>query len=123
MAASRFFNFPSFPGAHPLDEIYKAAATDTRAPKGKYSILTTVASKFTRNVGYPGYANPAVGEVFDRFLIPRMFAQVAQGKLSAAESVSATATEMRGIWSKWRKAGKVQPAPRDQPPRASSSRR
>ena len=107
VAASRFFNFPSFPGAHPLDEIYKAAATDTRAPKGKYSILTTVASKFTRNIGYPGYANPAVGEVFDRFLIPRMFAQVAQGKLSAAESVSATATEMRGIWSKWRKAGKI----------------
>jgi len=75
-AASGFFNFPSFPGAYPLNQIYKAAAADKRAPKGKYSILTTVASKFTRNVGYPGYANAAVQEVLDRFLIPRMFAQV-----------------------------------------------
>lgn len=107
VTASNFFNFPSFPGAYPLSQIYKAAAANTRAPKGKYSILTTVASKFTRNLGYPGHANAAVQEVWDTFLIPRMFAQVSLGRMSAVESVGATAGEMTAIWSKWRAAGKI----------------
>jgi multiple sugar transport system substrate-binding protein len=105
--ASNFFNFPSFPGTYPLKQIYRSAAVDKRAPKGKYSILTTVASKYTRNVGYPGYANAAVQDVYDSFLIPRMFAQVARGKMTASDSVSATAAQMRAIWSKWRSAGKI----------------
>ena len=105
--ASRFFNYPSFPGSHPLKEIYKAAAADTRPPKGKYSILTTVASQYTRNVGYPGYANAAVQETLDRFLVPSMFAQVSQGKATAEDSVRATAAEMKRIWAKWRRAGKI----------------
>ena len=104
---SRFFNYPSFPGAHPLPQIYKAAAADTHPPKGKYSILTTVASKYTRNAGYPGYANAAVQETLDRFLIPRMFAQVSLGKASAEDSVRETAAEMKRIWAKWRAAGKI----------------
>ncbi len=105
--ASSFFNYPSFPGAHPAKQIYKAAAADPRAPKGKYSILTTVASRYTRNAGYPGHASAAVEETLDRFLIPQMFAQVAQGRMSAAESVRGTATQMKAIWRKWRAAGKV----------------
>lgn len=107
VAASSFFNFPTFPGACPSKQLYKAAATDPRPPKGKYSILTTVASKHTANVGYPGHANAAVQETFERFLIPHMFAQVSQGKLTAADSVRATAAEMRAIWAKWRRAEKI----------------
>ena len=105
--ASNFFNYPSFPGAYPLKQIYKAAAADTRSPKGKYSILTTVASEYTRNLGYPGHANAPVQETLDRFLVPRMFAQVSQGKATAAESVRSTAAEMKRIWAKWRAAGKI----------------
>ncbi len=105
--ASSFFNYPSFPGAHPAKQIYKAAAADPRAPKGKYSILTTVASRYTSNAGYPGHANAAVEETLDRFLIPQMFAQVARGRMSAADSVRATAMQMRPIWRKWRAAGKI----------------
>jgi multiple sugar transport system substrate-binding protein len=101
-AASRFFNFPCFPGAHPAKQIYKAASADPHAPKGKYSILTTVASTYTRNAGYPGHTNAAVQDALDLFLIPRMFAQAAQGRMSAAESVSETAARMRTIWAHWR---------------------
>jgi multiple sugar transport system substrate-binding protein len=104
---SRMFNFPSFPGGVPLKEIYAAAAADARPPKGKYSILTTTATQYTRNVGYPGYANAAVQEVLDSYLIPRMFAQVSQGKASAAESVRATARQMKRIWARRRAAGKI----------------
>jgi multiple sugar transport system substrate-binding protein len=105
--AADFFNFPSFPGAHPDKEIYKAAAADRRAPKGKYSILTTVASRYTANAGYPGHTNAAVQETLDRFLIPQMFARVAQGRMTAADSVRATAAQMRPIWRKWRGVGRI----------------
>lgn len=104
---SNFFNYPTFPGAHPLKQIYRAAAASTRAPKGKYSILTTVAAKHTQNLGYPGHTNAAVQEVWDRYLIPAMFARVAQGRTTAAESVRATVREMKVIWSQWRAAGKI----------------
>jgi multiple sugar transport system substrate-binding protein len=105
--ASRMFNFPSFPGAIPQKQLYKAAAADPHPPRGKYSILTTTASKYTRNAGYPGYSNAAVAEVLDRFLIPQMFAQVSQGKVSAADSVRFTAKEMKRIWARWKSAGKI----------------
>jgi multiple sugar transport system substrate-binding protein len=105
--ASDLFNFPSFPGAFPPKQIYEAAAADAHPPRGKYSILTTIASKYTRNVGYPGYSNAAVQQVLDTFLIPRMFAQVSQGKMSAADSVRSTAKEMKRIWARWRAAGKI----------------
>ena len=48
------------PGPYPLKQIYETAAADAHLPHGKYSILTTIASKYTRNVGYPGYSNAAV---------------------------------------------------------------
>jgi multiple sugar transport system substrate-binding protein len=105
--ASNMFNFPSFPGSFPLKRIYKAAAADTNPPHGKYSILTTIASKYTTNAGYPGYSNAAVQEVLDTFLIPQMFAQVSQGRMSAVDSVRLTAKEMKRIWAKWRAAGKI----------------
>ncbi len=107
VAASNMFNFPTFPGAAPWADLYDSAKKDTRLPKGKYSILTTVASKHTRNAGYPGFHNAAVQETLESFLIPRMFAQVAQGRMTAAESVSATARELKAIWARWRRAGKL----------------
>jgi hypothetical protein len=36
-----------------------------------------------------------------------MFAQVSQGRMSAADSVAATAMQMKRIWAKWRGAGKL----------------
>jgi multiple sugar transport system substrate-binding protein len=107
VAASGMFNFPTFPGAAPWNEIYAAAARDPRLPKGKYSVLATVASKHTRNVGYPGHFNAAVQEVLDTYLVPRMFAQVSQGRMTAEESVRAAGAEAKRIWARWRKAGKV----------------
>jgi multiple sugar transport system substrate-binding protein len=105
--ASKLYSFPSFPGAFPVKQIYKTAAADTHPPRGKYTILTTIASRYTRNVGYPGYSNAAVDETLNRFLIPRMFAQVSQGKMSPTESVRSTAKELKQIWARWRAVGKI----------------
>jgi multiple sugar transport system substrate-binding protein len=105
--ASKLYNFPSFPGAFPFDQIRKAAAADPHKPKGKYTILTTIAEKYTYNIGYPGTTNAAIDEIFSKHLIPQMFAQVSQGKLSAQDSVRDTMSVIKDIYAKWRKRGKL----------------
>ena len=105
--ASKFYNFPTFPGALPFKRIQKLAAADAHKPRGKYQILTTIAQKYTVNPGYPGYTNAAFSEVFGKFLIPKMFAQVSQGKMSAADAVSAADHDFKDIYAKWRKLGKI----------------
>jgi multiple sugar transport system substrate-binding protein len=105
--ASQLYNFPSFPGAFPFKAIRAAAAADPNKPKGKYSILTTIAEKYTHNIGYPGTTNAAMDEVFSKYLIPQMFAQVSQGKLSAKDSVRDTMSVVKNIYAKWRKRGKI----------------
>ncbi len=41
--------------------IHSLAAQDKNKPLGKYTVLTTIAEKYTTNLGYPGFANAAVG--------------------------------------------------------------
>ena len=41
-------------------------------------------------------------EIFNTFLIPQMFAEVAQGKATPAEAVSAFAAKAEAIYRKWR---------------------
>jgi multiple sugar transport system substrate-binding protein len=105
--ASKLYNFPSFPGAYPLAQLRKAAAADTHKPRGKYTVLTTIAQKFTHNIGYPGTTNAAMDEVFTKSLIPTMFAQVSQDKMSAADSVRSTNAQVKDIYAKWKERGKI----------------
>ena len=104
---SQLYNFPTFAKAMPFNEINKVAAADTHKPHGKYTILTTIAQKYTHNIGYPGTANAAIDEIFQKFLIPQMFAQVSQGKMTAKESVRDTMSVVKSIYAKWRKRGKI----------------
>jgi multiple sugar transport system substrate-binding protein len=105
--ASQLYNFPSFPGAYPFKQIRKTAAADTHPPKGKYTILTTIAEKYTHNIGYPGTTNAAIDEIFQKYLIPQMFAQVSQGQMSAADSVKAISSQVKDIYAKWKARGKI----------------
>jgi len=105
--ASKLYNFPSFPGAYPFKQIRKTAAADTHKPRGKYTILTTIAEKYTHNIGYPGTTNAAMDEVFSKYLIPQMFAQVSQGKMSAADSVRSINSQVKDIYAKWKDRGKI----------------
>jgi multiple sugar transport system substrate-binding protein len=99
---SKYYNFPAWPRAVP--NIRKKLQRD---PSGKYAVLDRISKTATTNVGFPGYSNAAIDEVFNKFLIPQMFAQVAQGNKSAAESVRDTTTEVRRIFRKWRGRGKI----------------
>jgi len=106
---SAFYNFPAWTGAIKggFNTIRKMAAQDTHKPKGKYTILTTIAEKYTTNLGHPGFSNAAVDEIFNRWLVPQMFAEVAQGKMSPADAVSSLARESQAIYRKWRDQGLV----------------
>jgi multiple sugar transport system substrate-binding protein len=105
--ASKLYNFPSFPGAYPFKSIYKAAKVDTHRPRGKYNVLTKIAESYTHNVGYPGFSNAAINEIFTTYLIPQMFAQVALGKMSAEDAASAAQKQMAPIFQKWRAKKKI----------------
>ena len=103
-ARSKYYNFPPWSGSIQggFKGIRSLTAQDPNKPKGKYTILTTIAEKYTTNPGHPGNTTPVIDEIFNTYLIPQMFAEVAQGKSSAAEAVSAFARKAQGIYRKWR---------------------
>jgi multiple sugar transport system substrate-binding protein len=80
---------------------------DTHKPIGKYTILGRIAQRYTANLGYPGYANAAVSEIFNTSLIPSMFASVAQGKSTPEDAARTAQAQFSGIFKKWRDAGKM----------------
>jgi multiple sugar transport system substrate-binding protein len=106
---SGFYNFPAWPGGVKggFKTIRRATAKDRFKPLGKYTILTTIAERYTTNVGHPGYSNAAIDEVFNKFLIPQMFAEVAQDKMTPDEAVRAAEREIKAIFAKWRRRKKL----------------
>jgi multiple sugar transport system substrate-binding protein len=106
---SGFYNFPAWPRGVKggFKAIRKATAADKHKPLGKYTILTTIAEKYTTNVGHPGFSNAGIDEVFNKFLIPQMFAEVAQEKMTPAEAARAADREIKAIYAKWRRRKKL----------------
>lgn len=102
---SKYYNFPSFPGAVPdLKEL--VAKDDGSPPAGKLAPLAG-AERWSTNVGHPGGANAAVDEVFGNYLIPEMFARVARGEMAPEEAVRSTESRMQAIFGKWRDQKKI----------------
>ena len=102
---SRFYNFPSFPRT--VQNIPIRLRRDTNPPRGKYRVLNEISRRYTKNVGYPGFTNAAIGEVFDTFLIPQMFAEVAQGRRTPEDAARVYHARIAGIYAKWRRRGKI----------------
>ena len=106
---SKFYNFPPWTNSirGGFKTIRQIAAQDTHKPRGKYTVLTTIAEKYTTNPGFPGYTTPVMDEIFNTFLIPQMFAEVAQGKSTPAEAVDGFARKAQGLYRKWKRQGLV----------------
>jgi multiple sugar transport system substrate-binding protein len=97
--ASEFYNFPCFPQTVP--DIQTLIANDPKGvPPDKYKVLGNVL-EWATNVGYPGYATPAIDEIFNTFVIPTMFAKVARDELSVDDAVKAADKEIKRIIGKW----------------------
>jgi multiple sugar transport system substrate-binding protein len=102
--------YPAVPGARKLRDLHNAwFENDPFAlpgeAKGKLAVLKD-AERWSTNVGHPGPASPAEGEIFSTFVIPTMFASAAQG-MQAEEAVSRAAGQARAIFAKWRGKGLV----------------
>lgn len=106
---SKLYNFPAFPSTVPqLTE--KGGWLDHdpfgSKPANKLNVLRG-AAKWTAWLGYPGYANPAVSEIYQEHLLSAMMAEVAQGKKTPQAAVKETTAQMKKIFEKWRKRGYV----------------
>jgi multiple sugar transport system substrate-binding protein len=102
---SELYNFPGFPGSVPdlPDLVAKAPGVE---PAGKYALLAQ-APEWSTNLGHPGYTNAAVDEVFNQYLIPKMFASAARGEVTAEAAVARADAEVKAIYDRWRDRGKI----------------
>jgi multiple sugar transport system substrate-binding protein len=101
--ASEFYNFPCFPKTVP--DLKKQLAYDKRAdPPDKYKVLEDV-QDWATNIGYPGYVNAGISEVFGSWIIPSMFRQAATGDMSPEDALKAADKKVQAIFNKWRAKG------------------
>ncbi|NJD61175.1 MAG: extracellular solute-binding protein [Deltaproteobacteria bacterium] len=101
--ASEYYNFPCFPKQVP--DLEKLISHDPKAsPPDKYKVLADVLTWAT-NVGYPGYANAAIDEVFSTWVLNTMFAEAAYGKETPENALKKAEARCREIWAKWKQKG------------------
>jgi multiple sugar transport system substrate-binding protein len=97
---SRFVNLPVFPHAAPdLESLIGREFVLGRADAPP--VLAT-AHEWSVNVGYPGTANPAISDVFNRSVIPEMFGRVALGRAAPADAVADARRQIESIYRTWR---------------------
>ncbi|PYP61614.1 MAG: hypothetical protein DMD37_13000 [Gemmatimonadetes bacterium] len=121
VTGSKFYNFPSYPGsvADPGTAqgqkpaagqrwLEQATANDPFGsnPPTKLKPIST-ALQWATNIGHPGPANPAESEVFDTFVLPTMFANVATGRMTAPQALDDAHQQVKRIFEKWRAKGLV----------------
>jgi Bacterial extracellular solute-binding protein len=105
---SELYDFPAFaktPGVAPLPGWLQSDPFGSQ-PADKLALLAN-ARQWSTNVGHPGPANAAVGEIFDTNVLPTMMANAARGKMTPKEAVSGAHDQCKQIFAKWRKQGLV----------------
>ena len=65
------------------------------------------ALQWTTNIGHPGPANPAEGEVFNTYVVSNMMAKAARGEATPEQAVEDAEREINTIFEKWRRQGLV----------------
>jgi hypothetical protein len=103
---SQLYDFPAFPKRVPKLNDWLDKDPFGSKPANKLAVLRD-ALDWSVNVGYQGYANAAVGEVFGTFILPNMLARAARGKESPQEAVATAEGQMKPIFDKWRERGLI----------------
>jgi ABC-type glycerol-3-phosphate transport system substrate-binding protein len=75
-------------------------------PADKLKLLKD-AVPWSANIGHPGPASTAIGEVFSTFIIPNMFARAARGEATPEQAVAEAEARINPIFDKWRARGLV----------------
>lgn len=106
---SKFYNFPAYPSVTPQllgDDSWLDDDPWGAQPPDKLKLLKT-AVDWTAWPGYPGYAHPGIGEVYQSDLLSAMMADVARGVKTPEQAVKDTAAEIEAIFQKWRDRGYI----------------
>jgi multiple sugar transport system substrate-binding protein len=93
-------NFPAYPKTVP-NLVVRLDGDSSSAAPSKYRELKD-ALHWTPNLGAPGLASPVWMEVFNTFVIPRMFASVVKGELAPEDAARAAEAEVKRIAGKWK---------------------
>ncbi len=103
--AGEFYDFPCFPRTVP--DLKSLIAKDPKAhPPDKYKVLEDVL-EWATNVGYPGYSNAAIDEIFNTWVLNVMFAKAASGAATPEDAVKEADAACKRIFAKWKAKGLV----------------
>ena len=98
--ASEFYNFPCFQKQVP--DLKQLLQKDSKGkPPDKYAVLAD-SLDWATNVGYPGYANAAIDDIYSNWIVNNMFAKAAQGVMSPEDAVKEAEAKARDIFAKWK---------------------
>ncbi|HLE77781.1 MAG TPA: ABC transporter substrate-binding protein [bacterium] len=75
-------------------------------PPDKLKVLAD-SLNWSANIGWPGVANPAEGEIFDTSVTADMFGKAATGQSTPKQAVEEASRRAKDIYAKWRRAGLV----------------
>ena len=85
-----------------VPNLQKEISNDPRAtPNDKYKVLGDVLTWAT-NVGYPGYCTAAIDQAFKSWVIPTMFATVANGKATPEDAAKTAEAEYKRIFERFK---------------------
>ena len=103
---SKLYDFPGFPGQVPELNTWLDNDPFGANPADKLGVLKT-SLDWATNIGHPGPANPAIGQVFGEAIIPVMFAEAARGDKSPSQAVADAEALIVPIFDDWRSRGLV----------------
>ncbi len=103
---SKLYDFPAFPDTVPNLDAWLDNDPYGAKPANKLAVLKN-SIDWSANVGYPGPANTAEGEVFATFIIPNMFARAARGEANPQQAVADAEAQIKPIFDKWRQQGLI----------------
>jgi multiple sugar transport system substrate-binding protein len=105
---SQLYDFPAFKNPKVTSTLDGWLKNDPfkSQPPDKLALLST-AQSWSTNVGHPGPASPAIGEIFDTNVISTMMADAARGKASPQDAVASAHQQCETVFAKWRKKGLV----------------
>src|SRR5215470_4269713 len=103
---SRLYDFSAWSSLTPQRDAWLAEDPYNAHPKDKLKLLAS-AEPWSVNIGHPGPANTAEGEVFNKFIIPNMFAAAARGQKSPKDAVTEAEAQVKTIFDKYRGQGLV----------------
>ncbi|MGH3925934.1 MAG: extracellular solute-binding protein, partial [Pseudonocardiaceae bacterium] len=105
-SSSQLYDLPAFGNLVPELGSWLRADPFGSQPADKLAVLAD-ATTWSTNIGHPGPASTAIGEVFATFVIPNMFAKAARGQLSPKDAVAEAESRINPIFDKWRRSGLI----------------